>query len=138
MKIDHAPGAALCTEAENPAGDISPSSCICRISFNVVPISPQREAKTTGVSVPTEAMIHNEWVTLRGLSGNTDNASSHDRDFKRPLVNVSFVDGHVDKGRYENADFTGDYAGIRFGAYGFQSGSDTRTTTVQHQAWFGN
>lgn len=94
--------------------------------------------KTTGVSVPTEAMLHNEWVTLRGLTASSDYVSSHDRDLKHPLVNLSFVDGHVDKGRYENGDFTGDYAGIRFGAYGFQAGSDTRTTTVQHQAWFGN
>ena len=97
-----------------------------------------RVTKVTGVSVPTEAMVHNEWVTLRGLSASSDYVTSHDRDTNHPLVNLSFVDGHVDKGRYENGDFTGDYAGIRFGAYGFQAGIDTRTTTVQHQAWFGN
>ena len=90
-----------------------------------------RITRVAGVSSPTEAMLHNEWFT------DNTNVGSHDRDLKHPLANLSFVDGHIDKGRYDNDKFTGDDAGIRYGVWGFMSGYDTRSSTAQHIAWYG-
>ncbi len=90
-----------------------------------------RVTRVSGVAVPTDAMLHNEWLT------DGTNVGSHDRDFKKPLSNLSFVDGHVDKGRYENEKFTGDDSGIRFGTWGFQAGCDKRFATAQAFAWLG-
>ena len=67
VRSEKAPGAALCTDEENPAGDISPSSWNWRISFAVTPISPQRDANTTGTS-PSGLTRHATAIAARSTS----------------------------------------------------------------------
>ena len=56
-----------CTEEEKAAGDISASEWNCLISFSVVPISPQREANTTG-TVPTSGKRPSKRSDAPGLN----------------------------------------------------------------------